>query len=68
MDCQRQLLLSVKEEVDVMSETLSSERVAYLDRKHVVQQLLKDLESKHEEMLDKKSTLEAEIEALQIMR
>ncbi|XP_054809502.1 uncharacterized protein LOC129311306 isoform X2 [Prosopis cineraria] len=68
MDCQRQLLLSVKEEVDEISETLSSERVTYLDEKHVVQQSLKDLESKHEEMLDKKSTLEAEKEALQIMR
>ncbi|KAI9092001.1 hypothetical protein K1719_027936 [Acacia pycnantha] len=68
MDCQRQLLLSVKEEVDEMSETLSSERVAYLDERHVVQQLLKDLESKYEETLDNKSTLEAEKEALQIMR
>ncbi|KAF7808938.1 uncharacterized protein G2W53_035681 [Senna tora] len=68
MDCQRQLLLSLKKEVDEMSEMLALERDAYLDEKHIVQQLLKELESKYEEMLDTKSTLEAEREALQIMR
>lgn len=68
MDCQKQLLLTLKKEVDEMSETLVSERDAYIDEKCTVQQLLRDLESKHEEILDTKSTLEAEKEALQIMR
>lgn len=68
MDCQKQLLLSLKKEIDEISEKLASERVIYLDERHVVQKLLKDLEFKHEEMLDTKSTLEAEKEALQILR
>lgn len=68
MDCQKQLLLSLKKEVDEISEKLASERVIYVDERHVVEKLLKDLEFKHEEMLDTKSTLEAEKEALQILR
>ncbi|KAL2347348.1 hypothetical protein Fmac_001348 [Flemingia macrophylla] len=68
MDCQKQLLLSLKQEIDEISEKLASERVIYVDERRVVQKLLKDLEFKHEEMLDTKSTLEAEKEALQILR
>ncbi|XP_061339288.1 uncharacterized protein LOC133285977 [Gastrolobium bilobum] len=68
MDCQKQLLLSLKKEVDEISEKLASERVIFVDEKYIVQKLLRDLESKHEEMLDTKSTLEAEKEALQILR
>ncbi|MED6186007.1 hypothetical protein PIB30_062598 [Stylosanthes scabra] len=68
MDCQKQLLLNLKKEVDEISERLASERVIYLDENHTVQKLLGDLKSKHEEMLDTKSTLEAEKEALQILR
>lgn len=68
MDCQKQLLLSLKKEVDEISEKLASEKVIYVDERHVVEKLLKDLEFKHEEMLDTKSTLEAEKEALQILR
>ncbi|KAI4313982.1 hypothetical protein L6164_026925 [Bauhinia variegata] len=68
MDCQTQLLLSLKKEVDEMSEKLESETVTYLDEKNIVQQSLIDLEIKHEEMLDRKSTLEAEKEAIQILR
>ncbi|XP_057447920.1 uncharacterized protein LOC130739603 [Lotus japonicus] len=68
MDCQKQLLLTLKKEVDEISEKLASERVIYVDEKQIVHKLLKDLEFKHEEMLDTKSTLEAEKEALQILR
>lgn len=68
MDCQKQLLLSLKKDVDEITEKLASERVIYIDEKHIVQKVLGDLESKHEEMLDTKSTLEAEKEALQILR
>ncbi|KAK7275176.1 hypothetical protein RIF29_16285 [Crotalaria pallida] len=68
MDCQKQLLLNLKKDVDEISEKLESERVIHVDEKHTVQKLLKDLESKHEEKLDIKSTLEAEKEAIQILR
>ncbi|WVZ10004.1 hypothetical protein V8G54_014534 [Vigna mungo] len=68
MDCQKQLLLSLKKEVDEISEKVASERVIYIDERLVVQNLLKDLEFKLEELLDTKSTLEAEKEALQILR
>ncbi|KAJ1386670.1 hypothetical protein SESBI_40595 [Sesbania bispinosa] len=68
MDCQKQLLVSLKKEVDEISEKLESERAEFVDEKHIVQKLLKDLEFKHEQMLDTKSTLEAEKEALQILR
>ncbi|XP_057763010.1 uncharacterized protein LOC130982892 isoform X1 [Arachis stenosperma] len=68
MDCQKQLLLNLKKEVDEISERLASERVIYLDENQTVQKLLSDLKSKHEEILDTKSTLEAEKEALQILR
>ncbi|KAK7407600.1 hypothetical protein VNO78_09553 [Psophocarpus tetragonolobus] len=68
MDCQKQLLLSIKKEVDEISEKVASERVIYLDERHVVQKLLEDLKFKLEELLDTKSTLEAEKEALQILR
>ncbi|CAL0308007.1 unnamed protein product [Lupinus luteus] len=68
MDCQKQLLHSLKKDVDEISEKLESERVMHENEKHVVQKLLTDLESKYEEKLDTKSTLEAEKEAIQIFR
>ncbi|KAK8470659.1 hypothetical protein PHAVU_003G026000 [Phaseolus vulgaris] len=68
LDCQKQLLLSLKKEIDDISQKVASERVIYVDERHVVQNLLKDLEFKLEALLDTKSTLEAEKEALQILR
>ncbi|XP_045819063.1 uncharacterized protein LOC123911642 [Trifolium pratense] len=68
MDCQKQMLLSLKKEVDEVSEKLASERVIYVDEKQTVQKLLRDLEFKYEQILDTKSTLEAEKEALQMLR
>jgi len=68
MACQKQMLLSLKEEVDEISEKLALERVIYVDEKQTVQKLLRDLEFKHEEILDTKSTLEAEKEAVQMLR
>ncbi|CAL0315302.1 unnamed protein product [Lupinus luteus] len=68
IDCQKQLLHSIKKDVDELSEKLESERDIHVDEKHIVQKLLRDLESKHEEILDTKSTLEAETEAIQILR
>ncbi|KAL3578552.1 hypothetical protein D5086_020056 [Populus alba] len=68
MDCQRQLLLHLKEEVDEMSERLASERSVYVAEQCNLQELLGNLQFKQEVMLDTKSILEAEIEALRILR
>lgn len=68
MDCQKQMMLSLKKEVDEISDKLALERVTYVVEKKTVQKLLRDLELKHEEILDTKSTLEAEKEALQMLR
>lgn len=68
MDCQKQMLLSMKKEVDETSEKLASEKLIYVDEKKTVQKLLRDLELKNEEILDTKSTLEAEKEALLMLR
>ncbi|KAJ6324535.1 hypothetical protein OIU76_011768 [Salix suchowensis] len=68
MDCQRQLLHHLKEEVDEMSERLASERSVYVAEQCDLQELLGKLQLKQEEMLDTKSILEAEIEALRILR
>ncbi|XP_050373122.1 uncharacterized protein LOC126790816 [Argentina anserina] len=68
MDCQRQLLLSLKEEVNEMSEKLASERTTYVAEKCAMRDVLCDLETKRESMLDQKSILEAEIEAVRILK
>ncbi|XP_021803185.1 uncharacterized protein LOC110747297 [Prunus avium] len=68
MECQRQLLLSLKEEVNEISEKLASERSTYVAEKCDLQDMLSDLETKQESMLDAKSILEAEIEAIRILR
>ncbi|KAF5727769.1 hypothetical protein HS088_TW22G01466 [Tripterygium wilfordii] len=68
MDCQRQLLLRLKEEVNEMSERLASERVIYVSEKCNLQEVLTELQTKQEGLLDTKSILEAENEALRILR
>ncbi|XP_048318659.2 uncharacterized protein LOC107429578 isoform X1 [Ziziphus jujuba] len=68
MDCQRQLLLSLKEEVNEISEKLSSERAMYVAEQCKLHDTLSDIQSKQEELLDSKSILEAEKEALRILR
>ncbi|XVE53367.1 hypothetical protein DITRI_Ditri02bG0198600 [Diplodiscus trichospermus] len=68
MDCQRQLLSSLKEEVAEMSERLASERTMYVTEQSKLQDMLSGLQSKQEGLLDAKSILEAEIEALRILR
>ncbi|XP_065880200.1 uncharacterized protein [Euphorbia lathyris] len=68
MDCQRQLLQSLKQEVDEMSERLVSERAMYVSEQCSVQELLNELQTKQEGTLDTKSILEAEIEAIKILR
>ncbi|KAL9420441.1 hypothetical protein AB3S75_038088 [Citrus x aurantiifolia] len=68
MDCQRQLLLNLKDEVDEMSGRLESERAKYVVEKRTLQDTLSDLQTKLEGLLDTKSRLEAEKEALRILR
>lgn len=68
MDCQKQLLSSLKVEVDEMSERLASEMAKYTDEQCDVQSMRGDLQGKYERVLDTKSILEAEIEALRILR
>lgn len=68
MGCQRQLLSSLKEEVAEMSGRLESERTIYVAEQTKMQDMLSGLQSKREGMLDTKSILEAEIEALRILR
>jgi hypothetical protein len=68
MDCQRQLFLSLKEEVAEMSEKLASERTMYISELHILQDMFSDLQTKQEGLLDTKSILGAEKEALRILR
>ncbi|KAG2665311.1 hypothetical protein I3760_15G002400 [Carya illinoinensis] len=68
MDCQRQLVLSLKEEVAEMSEKLASERDLYITEQHDLHNMLSDLQITQEGLLDTKSILEAEKEALRILR
>lgn len=68
MDCQRQLLLNLKDEVDEMSGRLESERATYVVEKCTLQDTLSDLQTKLEGLLDTKSRSEAEKEALRILR
>lgn len=68
MDCQKQLLSRLKEEIDEMSERLACERADYVDEQHNIQSTLSESQVKYEEMLNAKSILQAEIEAVRILR
>ncbi|RZC69955.1 hypothetical protein C5167_033079 [Papaver somniferum] len=68
LDCQRQLLLCLKEEVSEMSERLESEKTTFLAEQKDLEIAPLDLKAKQEEIIEVKSILEAEIEALRILR
>lgn len=68
MECQSQLLLRLKDEVDEMSERLACERTSYMAEQRNLQGMLNELQNKQEGVLDVKSILEAEKEALRILR
>lgn len=68
MECQRQLLLSLKNEVAELSERLACERTSYIAEQHNLQDMLIELQNKQEGIIDAKSVLEAEKEALRILR
>lgn len=68
IDCQRQLLLSLKEEVDGMTAKLAIERSVCGAEQSELYNMRADLQNQLEGMLDTKSVLEAEKEALRIIR
>lgn len=68
LECQEQLLSSIKAEGTEMSEILSVEKAKYDDELHGIQETRQELQAKYEELIDAKSILEAEIEALRILR
>lgn len=68
LECQKQLLLSLKEEVDEINEKLAYERDNYVDEREKTRVDVSNLEVKYERILDTKSILEAELEALRILR
>ncbi|RVW45566.1 hypothetical protein CK203_092119 [Vitis vinifera] len=68
MECQSQLLFRLKDEVDEMSERLACERTGYMAEQRNLQDMLNELQNKQEGVLDVKSILEAEKEALRILR
>ncbi|KAL0327050.1 UNVERIFIED_CONTAM: hypothetical protein Sangu_1783000 [Sesamum angustifolium] len=68
LDCQEQLLSSLKAEVTDMTEKLSSERAKVVEEQHGIQDIQHDLQVNFERLLDTKSILEAEVEALRILR
>ncbi|KAL6969795.1 hypothetical protein U1Q18_029508 [Sarracenia purpurea var. burkii] len=68
MDCQKQLLFSLKEEVNEMSKRLACEKAQHADEQRILHGLIGDLDAKLEGIFDAKSILEAEIEALRILR
>ncbi|GER29849.1 hypothetical protein STAS_05745 [Striga asiatica] len=68
LNCQEKLLSSLKAEIADMSEKLELEKENYVVEQVEVQNTRHDLQLKLEGLLDEKSILEAEIEALKILR
>ncbi|PWA39504.1 S-layer homology domain-containing protein [Artemisia annua] len=68
LDCQKQLLSRLKEEVDEMNERLAYERANFVDEKHKIHSTVSELQVNYEKVIDSKSILEAELEALRILR
>ncbi|KAL6006879.1 hypothetical protein ACLOJK_032375 [Asimina triloba] len=67
LDCQRGLLLSLNVEVNEMREKLAAERVSFVAEQLSLGQLVAELQSKLEVLVEAKSRLEAEKEALRIL-
>lgn len=68
LECQEQLLSSLEAELKEMSERLSLDKAKYIEELSGIQDTRHELQAKYEELLDAKSILEAEIEALRILR
>lgn len=68
IDCQKQLLSSLKEEVNEMRERLAADKAQHEDEQCNLKDLLSHSRAKLDGILDTKSILEAEIESLRILR
>lgn len=68
LEYQQQLLFSLKKEVDDMHDRLASERANFLAEKESLDKLSADLHNQRDAMVEAKSILEAEKEALRILR
>lgn len=68
IDCQKQLLSSLKEEVNEMRERLATDKAQHEDEQCNLKDLLSHSQAKLDGILDTKSILEAEIESLRILR
>lgn len=68
IDCQKQLVTSLREDIDEMSQRLTTDESVYMVEHSELQKMLSELQSKLETVLDKRSILEAEVEALRILR
>ncbi|GAB2234181.1 hypothetical protein Droror1_Dr00003420 [Drosera rotundifolia] len=68
IDCQKQLLDQLKKEIDEMSERLATEGAEQIAEEENTRAIGNDLQAKWEGVLDAKSILEAEIEAVRILR
>lgn len=68
IDCQKQLLNSLREDIEDMSQRLTTEKSVYLVEQSELQEMMSDVQAKLESLLDKRSVLEAEVEALRILR
>ncbi|KAK9106838.1 hypothetical protein Syun_022849 [Stephania yunnanensis] len=68
LDCQRQLLSSLKEEVNQMSERIAFESSSLVIEQQNLEYMSSELQVKQDTMIEAKSTLESEKEALHIVR
>ncbi|RAL40179.1 hypothetical protein DM860_008319 [Cuscuta australis] len=69
LDCQKQMLSSIEKEVEEMSGTLASQGPICLEEeRRDLQVVLGDLQDEYDHKRDSKSVLEAEVEALRILR
>ncbi|CAM8953444.1 unnamed protein product [Rhodiola kirilowii] len=68
MDCQWQLILSLKDEISETTKRIESERVTCAAEQQSLQNMRAELQSKLEAVLDAKSVLEAEKQAVTILR
>lgn len=68
LDCQKQLLSALREEVDGLCDKLSAERANVMAEQLNLEKLHDDMRSKQDAIIEAKSILEAEKEALYILR
>ncbi|XP_020586904.1 uncharacterized protein LOC110029121 isoform X3 [Phalaenopsis equestris] len=68
LECQQQLLFNLRKEVDELKEKLRNERGVFTGEKQDLETQLRDLDVEKGEVFEARSVLEAEKDAVQIMR